>query len=102
MGFMSHASEAAAVATGINSLHYKRHVDVKGIQVELVLLVHPDGWRPLRAEWWTGKEACVIGADQSGNFVLRLSDGAVGYWSHDEEQVTTISPSVRAFIASIH
>ncbi len=99
---MSQASEGAAVLSGINSLHYKRHVDVKGIQLELVLLVHPEGWRPLQAAWWTGKETSVIGADQAGNFFLRLTGGAVGYWSHVEEQLTTISPSVRAFIASIH
>jgi hypothetical protein len=67
-----------------------------------VLLVPSDGWRPLQAKWWTGKEASVIGADQSGNFVLRLSDGAVGYWSHIEKQLTTISPNVRDFLASIH
>lgn len=98
---MSQDSESAAVVRGINALHFQRLVDVGSSQVELVLLVHPAGWRPLRADWWTGKEACVIGADQVGNFVLRLSGGAVGHWSHSEGALTTIAPSVHAFIASI-
>ncbi len=98
---MTDGSVEAAVVAGINRLHFMRHVVVNDRAVELVLLVHPDGWRPLQAEWWTGKEACIIGADDSGNFVLRHSDGSVGYWNHGEAEVAAVAGSVRDFIASI-
>lgn len=100
-GDVAKPSEETAVVRAINSLHFKRHVNVNGVAVELVLLVHPEGRRPLQAEWWTGKEASIIGADVFGNFLLRLSDGSVGYWDHREAKVSAVAPSIRAFIESI-
>lgn len=86
----------------INSLHFKRHVVVGDRTIEIVLLVHPDGQRPMSAGWWSGKEVSIVGADVSGNFFLRQSSGAVGYWDHAESKMTPVAPSVREFIASIH
>lgn len=91
-----------AVVGAINRLHFKRCVDVDGSPIELVLLVHPDSWRPLRADWWTGKEAYIIGADVAGNFVLRLKDGSVGLWNHDDAKVSAVARSVREFLALIN
>ncbi|KRB78806.1 hypothetical protein ASE01_23725 [Nocardioides sp. Root190] len=91
-----------AVVGAINHLHFKRRVDVDGLLLELVLLVHPDGWRPLRAHWWTGKEAYIIGADIAGNFLLRLKDGSVGLWNHDDTEVSAVARSVREFVALIN
>lgn len=91
-----------AVIGAINRLHFQRRIVVDGLTVELVLLVHPDGWRPLLADWWTGKDAYIIGADVAGNFVLRLRDGSVGLWNHDEAKVSAVARSVRAFLASIN
>ena len=99
---MTHGPKETAVIAAVNRLHYRRHVLVDGSVVELVLLVHPDGQRPLQAEWWSGKEASIIGVDISGNFVLRCSDGSVVYWSHRDAKATVVAPSVREFIASIH
>lgn len=93
---------AEAVVGAINRLHYERRIDVDGSAVELALLVHPDGWRPLLADWWTGKEAYIIGADVSGNFVLRLRDGSVGVWNHREAKVSALARSVRDFLALIN
>ena len=53
-------------------------------------LIRTDDWRPLKAPWWSKKEACIIGADLSGNFFLRHCDGSVRYWDH-KAQADTIS-----------
>jgi len=40
-----------------------------------VLFLLPESlWRPLRASWWRGKEASVIGGDEHGNYILRHAD----------------------------
>ena len=101
ISLVNQGSVDEAFVNAINSLHFRSQIDVEGTQVELVLLVHPSGWRPLIAEWWTEKEATLIGADTAGNFILRLSSGAVGYWSHVDADLKTISPSVRDFLTSI-
>lgn len=86
----------------INSLSFKRLVVVEGRTIEIVLLVHPEAVRPMTAGWWSGKEASIIGADVTGNFFLRQSSGAVGYWHHAESRLAPVAPSVRDFIALIH
>ena len=70
-------------------------------ELQLVCLVREEDWRPLKAPWWRGKEVCLIGADINGNFLLRHCDGTVRYWDHKTNTDTVLSPSVRAFVASI-
>lgn len=98
---MTNGPEEATVIAGINRLGFTRHVAVDGQPVEVVLLVHPEGWRPLKVGWWTGKEATIIGADASGNFFLRHADGSVVYWNHEKAEVVSVARSVRDFIAAI-
>ena len=64
-------------------------------------LLRTEDWRPLRAVWWHGKDVCIIGADASGNFLLRHCDGTVRYWSHRLQADAIIAPSVRAFVAGL-
>lgn len=98
---MTDGSEEAMVIAGINRLQFMRHVVVDGQPIEVALLVHPEGWRPLQVGWWTGKEASIIGVDVAGNFFLRHADGSVGYWSHAKAEVVTVARSIRDFIAAI-
>jgi hypothetical protein len=56
---------------------------------------------PLKAPWWTKKEAYIIGADLSGNFFLRHSDGSVRYWDHSAQTDTIIAPSVGEFCSRL-
>jgi hypothetical protein len=64
-----------------------------------VLFLLPDSlWRPLKASWWTRKEASIIGGDDSGNYILRLSDGSVQLWDHSAQDTVLLAPSVRAFL----
>lgn len=70
-------------------------------EFQIACLIRSADWRPLKASWWRGKEACVIGADLDGNFFLRHCDGTVRYWDHRAKTDTVLSPSVRDFVASI-
>jgi hypothetical protein len=70
-------------------------------EIQIACLIRAADWRPLKASWWQGKEACVIGADLKGNFLLRHCDGTVRYWDHGLQSDTVLSPSVREFVASI-
>jgi|SRR4051812_28177562 hypothetical protein len=54
-------------------------------------------WRPVRVAWWQGKEAAIIGGDEMGNYLLRLSDGSVRLWIHASQQHEPIASSVHAF-----
>lgn len=96
-------SEEDATVLAINKLEMQRCVIVEGKDVEIALLVHPEGQRPLVApSWWSGKEVSIVGADVAGNFFLRQSGGSVGYWIHEEGRLAMVAASVRDFIASIH
>ena len=64
-------------------------------------LVRTPDWRPLRADWWRGKEVCIIGADLDGNFFLRHCDGTVHLWEHQLQRDTVLAPSVRDFVERI-
>jgi hypothetical protein len=67
----------------------------------IACLVREADWRPLKAPWWTKKEACVIGADLDGNFFLRQCDGSVRYWEHKVQADTVIARSVREFLSRL-
>lgn len=69
--------------------------------IVIACLVRTADWRPLRADWWRGKEACIIGADLDGNFLLRHCDGTVRYWSHQLQADEVLAPSVRDFVSGI-
>jgi hypothetical protein len=69
--------------------------------IEIAVLIREVDWRPLKASWWRGKEACIIGADLAGNFLLRHCDGTVRYWDHQSSTDSVIAPSVKAFATGI-
>src|SRR5262245_32655519 len=69
--------------------------------LRIACLVRQNDWRPLKADWWRGKEACVIGADLSGNFFLRHCDGSVRLWDHKSRSDSIVAPSVREFVSRI-
>ncbi len=47
------------------------------------------------------KEVCIIGADLSGNFLLRHCDGSVRYWDHQSQADVVLAPSIRDFVARL-
>lgn len=67
----------------------------------LVCLIRRAEWRPLKAPWWRGKEACLIGVDLDGNFFLAHCSGAVRYWDHRTQAETEVAASVREFVSRI-
>lgn len=67
----------------------------------VVYLISQTDWRPLRASWWTEKEAHIIGSDLEGNFFLRHCDGTVRYWSHKEQSDEVVATSVRNFLSQL-
>src|SRR5262245_35669460 len=69
--------------------------------LEIACLVRQSDWRPLKINWWRGKEACVIGADLDGNFFLRHCDGSVRLWDHHSRSDSIVAPSVREFLSRI-
>jgi hypothetical protein len=69
--------------------------------LQIACLVRQNDWRPLKADWWQGKEACVIGADPDGNFFLRHCDGSVRLWDHYSRSDSIVAPSVREFVSRI-
>jgi hypothetical protein len=89
------------IDNAIERLWAKRTFWSGGRQIEIALLVRTADWRPLKAEWWRGKEVCVIGVDLNGNFLLRHCDGTVRYWDHQSSTERTVASSVKAFVAGI-
>jgi hypothetical protein len=69
--------------------------------LQIACLIRQNDWCPLRAEWWHGKQVCVIGADVNGNFFLRHSDGSVRLWDHNSESDRIVARSVRDFVSRI-
>jgi hypothetical protein len=70
-------------------------------QVRVLFLLPSTLWRPLRASWWTGKEAYIIGGDEHGNYILRHCDGTVRLWDHARREDQVLTPSVRAFFSGL-
>ena len=67
-------------------------------EIRLLFLLPESLWRPLDARWWKGKEVCIIGGDEDGNYVLRHCDGTVRFWDHGSGSDETLAPSVRSFL----
>jgi hypothetical protein len=67
-------------------------------EIRLLFLLPESLWRPLDARWWKGKEVCIIGGDEDGNYVLRHCDGTVRFWDHGRGSDETVAPSVRSFL----
>jgi hypothetical protein len=63
--------------------------------------IREENWRPLKAPWWRGKKVCILGADLSGNFLLRHCDGTVRYCDHQSQADIMLAMSVRAFVADL-
>lgn len=75
---------------------------VMGDRVLRILFLIPSGqWRPLEASWWKGKEVCIIGGDEDGNYLLRHCDGSVRLWEHARRADHVLAPSVRAFLSGL-
>jgi hypothetical protein len=70
-------------------------------KIVLACLIRSEDIRPLKAPWWRGKEAYLIGVDVTGNFILRHCDGSVRYWSHEAQADEILAPSVRDFIKGL-
>jgi hypothetical protein len=69
--------------------------------IVVACLIREADWRPLEAPWWRGKEVCIIGADLSGNFLLRHCDGSVRYWDHQSQADVVLAPSIRDFVTRL-
>jgi len=69
--------------------------------LQIAYLVPENDWRPLKAVWWRGKEACIIGAELNGNFFLRHCDGMVRLWDHNSRSDSVVAPSIREFVSRI-
>ena len=94
-------TEAQAVDLAIAKLPEKSIFRKGDREFEVRTLVPVAMWRPVAAEWWKKKEACVIGEDSCGNFFLRVCDGTVRFWDHETEEDEILAPSVRAFLSAL-
>jgi hypothetical protein len=70
-------------------------------RIVLACLIREKDRRPLRADWWRGKDVSIIAVDLDGNFFLHHCDGSVRYWDHQLQAEAVIAPSVRDFVAKI-
>jgi hypothetical protein len=66
-------------------------------ELKIAFLIGGADWHPLRAPWWRGKDASIIGADLDGNFILRHCDGSVRLWNHSMKEDEIIAPGVLEF-----
>jgi hypothetical protein len=89
------------IGRAIKNLWQRRVFRHSDKDIVVACLIREADWRPLEARWWRGKEVCIIGADLSGNFLLRHCDGSVGYWDHRSRTDIVLAPSVRAFVAGL-
>ena len=85
----------------MKNIGWRRRIQLGDRCVVIACLLREDDWRPLEADWWHGKEVCVIGADLNGNFFLRHCDGTVRLWDHKAQADTVIAASVREFASQI-
>ena len=90
-----------ATRTALDELWARNSIRIGERDVEIVILIPENEWRPFSASWWRGKEACIVGADEQGNFFLRHCDGSVRYWEHAVQADTVVSKSVAEFVRMI-
>jgi len=82
--------------------HWPRHTFRHGDRmITIACLIRNADWRTLEADWWRGKEVCIIGADLDGNFFLRHCDGTVRYWDHRRQADVVVARSVKDFVEGI-
>ena len=79
-------------------LYLAKNIVVAGREVRVMFLLPESLWRPLKAKWWKGQEASIIGGDEGGNYVLRCSDGSVRLWDHSKGSDESVASSVREFL----
>jgi hypothetical protein len=81
-----------------SKLYLAKNILLAGREIRVMFLLPESLWRPLKAKWWKGKEASIIGGDESGNYVLRCSDGSVRLWDHSKRKDEPVASNVRAFL----
>ena len=86
----------------VKNLGVKNILRIGERQFTLACLIREDDKRPLKADWWKGKEVSIIAVDIDGNFFLRHCDGSVRYWNHQSKTEEVVSPSVKSFISNIN
>jgi len=94
-------NESQAVDRAIARLHQRRILTKGDRYIEVRSLIPQSSWRPVKADWWRKKEACVIGEDTSGNLFLRVCDGTVRFWDQEKQEDEVIASSVRAFLSAL-
>jgi hypothetical protein len=85
----------------MKDLWRRRTLRLGGRRMTIACLLRPADWRPLKADWWRGKEVSIIGADMEGNFFLRHCDGSIRHWDHRAQSDTVVARSVHDFVAAI-
>jgi hypothetical protein len=70
-------------------------------KITVACLIRQADWRPLKVDWWRGKEVYIIGVGTDGNFFLRHCDGTVRYWGYKLQRDEVTAPSVKDFIARL-
>lgn len=85
----------------VTNLGWRNKIRCGDRVIQIASLVRASDWRPLRAEWWRGKEVCVIGAALNGDFFLRHCDGSIRLWDHKSNAESIIAKSVREFVSRI-
>jgi hypothetical protein len=85
----------------ISQLWHRRSFPFGDQNLVVACLIRERDWRPLKAPWWSKKEAYIIGVDLIGNFFLRHCDGTVRYWDHKEQADTIIARSVLEFLRQL-
>lgn len=94
-------NESQAIDRAIAKLN-PRCIFKKGDRyIEIRSLVPVSSWRPIKADWWRKKEACVIGEDNLGNLFLRVCDGTVRFWDQEKQEDEVIASSVRGFLSAL-
>jgi len=93
--------QSSPIDQAIEKLWERRTFSLNERLIVIACLIREYDWRPLKAEWWRGKEACIIGADLSGNFLLRHCDGTVRIWEHELQSDRVLAPSIRDFLKQL-
>lgn len=85
----------------VSNIWVNRKIALNDREIVVAILLNEDKWQIINAPWWKRKQASIIGADYSGNFILRLSNGAVCLWDHSLEDTIEISNSVKGFVSML-